>query len=247
MKIHLRDRGISRELAILHVHEPHSTKFITEFIEEGTVICDIGANIGYYALLESALTGPKGKVIAIEPISENVELLNANLKLNDIQNVTVVQAAISDTDGKSKLFLSKSSNLPSLFKIHSWKPSLGIREITSYKLDTLLNKMSLPVDFIRMDIEGGEVIALKGMGQVLERYKPRLMIETHTQFVGKQKIVAMLNNLRNYGYDIKSVIDRDRDFPWHKSNHGTRELNIDALVTDKYTVEAERIFTVFLF
>ena len=70
-----QDRGISREFALYHVHEPIATEFMKGLLREGMVGIDIGANIGYYVLLEKRLVGSEGKVVAVEPAPRNLELL----------------------------------------------------------------------------------------------------------------------------------------------------------------------------
>ena len=73
--LHPHDPGISRELAIYHIHEPNATRLFRNHIEKGMYEVDIGSNLGYYALLAATLVGPKGKVLAIEPEPRNYELL----------------------------------------------------------------------------------------------------------------------------------------------------------------------------
>jgi FkbM family methyltransferase len=246
MSLRRDDRGISRELAVYHIHEPLETELLSRVIEEEMVVIDIGANIGYYVLMESSLVGPGGQVIAIEPSSENIESLNANLILNDIHNVTVIPAAVSDSDGKGNLYLSRSSNWQSLRKPPYWHPALGVREVSTWRIDTLVEKLKVPVNIVRMDIEGGEVAAFEGMAQTLERYKPRIAVEMHTSLVGRQSIVDVLKKLKTFGYNVMFIIDRDKNVPWNRTGHGVRTISIDNLMTDKDTIGAERITTVFL-
>jgi len=246
MRLRRDDRGISRELAVYHIHEPLETELLGKIIEEGMVVIDIGANIGYYVLIESSLVGPRGQVIAIEPLPANIESLNANLVLNNIHNVTVIPAAISDSDGKDNLYLSRSSNWQSLQKTPYWHPALGVREVATWRLDTLVEKLKVPVNLVRMDIEGGEVAAFEGMVQTLERYKPRIAVEMHTSLVGKQSIINILKRLKTLSYDVTFIIDRAKNVPWNKAGHGVRTISIDALMEDKDTIGAERITTVFL-
>lgn len=246
MRLRRDDRGISRELAKYHIHEPLETELLSKIIKEGMVVFDIGANIGYYALIESDLVGPGGQVIAIEPLSENIDSLSASLVLNDIHNVTVIPAAVSNSDSKGKLYLSRSSNWHSLQQLPYWHPALGVREVPTWRLDTLVGKLKVPVDLIRMDIEGGEVTAFEGMAQTLERYKPRIAVEMHTCLVGKKSIVDILKKLKSFGYNVMFIVDRGKNVPWNKAGHGVRIINIDDLMVDKDSIGAERIFTVFL-
>ena len=81
MQLHLDDGGISADLALDGIREPLSTKTVHEEVREGYTVVDIGANIGYYALMESGLAGKKGKVYAIEPSQNNFSNLVKNIKL----------------------------------------------------------------------------------------------------------------------------------------------------------------------
>ena len=76
---------------------------LQEIVKEGSRIFDIGANIGYYAIMEAQMVGKKGEVIAIEPSPSNVNLLEKNVALNDQQNIRIVSAAVSDAFGKEFL------------------------------------------------------------------------------------------------------------------------------------------------
>jgi len=78
MYVDLKDKGISKELYVHKTREHFSTEFLQKFVKEEDIVIDIGANIGYYALMEAQLAN-KGKVYAIEPIPTNVDLLKKML------------------------------------------------------------------------------------------------------------------------------------------------------------------------
>src|SRR3989344_4906353 len=71
MQLHLDDEGISADLALDGVREPMSTKTVKEEVKHGYTVIEIGANIGYYALMESGLVGNRGRIYAIEPSPNN--------------------------------------------------------------------------------------------------------------------------------------------------------------------------------
>src|SRR3989344_8248708 len=82
MYLNLQDKGISKDLAINKTREELQTELVMNKVKEGMHVLDLGANIGYYALIEASLVGPKGKVYAIEPSQSNFDLLNKNIGLN---------------------------------------------------------------------------------------------------------------------------------------------------------------------
>ena len=101
-----KDRGISRTLLLFGKRELEHRKMLQEIVKEGSRIFDIGANIGYYAVMEALMVGKEGEVIAIEPSPSNVRLLERNVALNDQKNIRIVSAAVSDIDGSKTFFLS---------------------------------------------------------------------------------------------------------------------------------------------
>ena len=89
MNLHLHDKGISKELFTYGKREHLSTDLVLEgkVIKPGDVVLDLGANIGYYALMESMIVGGEGKVYAVEPSPENYKMLKENIELNGFTNI----------------------------------------------------------------------------------------------------------------------------------------------------------------
>ncbi len=101
MLLHLfsfRDYSFHRLLFLYKKREPICTDFSNQsaFLKEGDVVLDIGANIGYYVLLEYQLIGKSGRIYAIEPVYNNFELLQKNLRLNNLKNVSAFQFAFGE-------------------------------------------------------------------------------------------------------------------------------------------------------
>ncbi len=214
MYLNPRDIGISRELAIYKVHEPHITKWLQTFIKPGMVVIDIGANIGYYALIEARLVGPQGKVIAIEPAPENVRFLNMNVRVNSLQNVEVHPLAVGDRDGVGTLHLTRASNLNTMGVVDSEHQEIASLKVSVKALDTLVAGLLPRIDLIRMDIEGFETVAIKGMKKTLETYRPILLVEVHADTAGEGPTVAFLETLVKLGYQLEHLVDRHRDRAW---------------------------------
>lgn len=116
MLLDTNDHGISSELIFKGIREPLSTEFFKGEIKEGDICIDIGANIGYYALLESRLVGKNGKVYAIEPVPKNTNLLKRNIEINNYSNIEVFQIAIGDKNGSGFINLFNGSNFHSMNK-----------------------------------------------------------------------------------------------------------------------------------
>jgi len=88
-------------------YENAETELFESHIKEGDVVMDIGANIGYYTLVAAKLVGANGKVYAFEPESINFSFLKKSVEINNYENVICEKKAVSNENGKLKLFLHK--------------------------------------------------------------------------------------------------------------------------------------------
>lgn len=149
-------------------------------IKEGMTVVDIGAHIGGYATLSAQKVGSMGKVIAIEPETQNYLSLQENIKINGFKNVIPVKIALSDHVGFEKLYLSPWSSchgliiptikqsriLDSIKTNNNETPSITVPVTT---LDALLAKLNIKkIDIIKIDAEGTEIAILKGAQKTLE-------------------------------------------------------------------------------
>ncbi len=88
-------------------YENVETQLFESHIKEGDVVLDLGANIGYFTLIAAKLVGVNGKVYAFEPDPTNFSFLKRNVEINNYKNVVCEQKAVSNENGKLKLFLHK--------------------------------------------------------------------------------------------------------------------------------------------
>lgn len=154
-----------------------ATQYVMKEIRKGNVVLDIGANIGYYTLIFAKLVGEEGKVIAFEPDPNNFALLKKNIAINGYQNVVLVEKAISNKSGKGRLYLAEE-NLGD-HRIYESNVILGRKsiEIETIKLDDYFKDYEGRIDFIKMDIQGAEPIALEGMRTLIEKHSPKILTE----------------------------------------------------------------------
>jgi len=244
MFLSVDDRGISKELACYQSHEPLSTQVLRTMLSPGETVIDIGANIGYYALLESQLVGSEGEVIAIEPSPSNVSLLTLNMKVNKIQNLRIINVAIGDYDGEGKLYLSNACNWNSLICQRELNQTSSVT-VKVRSIDSLLKEINIRPSLIRMDIEGYETNAIAGMINTLNNYAPRLMIELHPQLIGGKAIRELIELLKSVNYKTCCAISKERDFPWNAPITAIESPTIEALQNDKRIIEENRGFMVF--
>jgi len=158
--------------------EPEIVKAITEVVRDGFVAIDVGAHLGYYALILSRIVGSNGRVIAFEPIPSNFRILSDNIGLNRCNNIQAVNKAVSDRSGQFEGTLPTESALPSSFTLLKNKGANKIRvEVVS--LDDFLKDWDRPIDFVQIDVEGAEGSVIRGARKTIESYHPILLVEIH--------------------------------------------------------------------
>lgn len=167
------DRIIALYMWKFSALESFETLILRDIIQKGMAVLDIGANIGYYTLKFAKLVGTKGKVYAFEPDPNNYSLLMKNLKANNYENVVTVPAAISDKTGKLKLFICEEhKGNHRIFDSHDGRESF---EIETSRLDDFFSRNE-KIDFIKMDIQGAEYLALLGMNDLIKRSEKLIII-----------------------------------------------------------------------
>ena len=177
-------------------------------LRKGAVVIDVGANIGAYALRAARQVGPSGRVIALEPLPETAQRLRRNIVRNRIGNITVVEAAAGDKEGEVDLYAGDRQSSASM--CHTGKGASHHVRMTT--LDMLVMTQQLQrVDWIKMDIEGAEAIALRGAMDILAKFRPSILFENGSS--GSQTIEV----LRSAGYRIGRL---DIDGSWSESVEG---------------------------
>lgn len=210
MYLKVSDGGLHRRLLLAGVREKEHTQQIQTYVKPGMVGVDLGANVGYFALMEARLVGPSGKVYCIEPETGNLRLLHKNIQANgDLgQHMEVFQYLIGDHDGMEKLYLSEFGNVHSVSSARNKQGSIDVPMIT---LDSFMEQNELQpgdVDFIRMDIEGYEVMAFQGMKKILEAKTPfKIFMEFHPMYYQDWgwTFERLLRFLDAYGFKIREL------------------------------------------
>ena len=190
--------------------EREQTKLFIENIKEGMTIIDIGANIGYYTLIAAKLIGKrKGKVYAFEPELSNFNLLIKNIKLNNYKNVIPILKAVSDQNGQIKLFLSESNREG--HRIYNFKEGRRFIKVETITLDNFFKNKEKEIDVIKMDIEGAEIAALKGMNNILKvNQKLKLFIEFNPFILSKGSFnpIDLPKKILRHGFKIYIINEK---------------------------------------
>ena len=193
----------------LGTYEPNLQFAAARFIHPGDVVYDIGANIGYVSLICAKQCGENGKVFAFEPLPENVKRLKENVEVNGLETyVNVVQSAVIESV-KAATFLVHPSGSMGKTVGSSGRDEryIGKVKVPGISLDAFVyDQGHPPPDVIKLDIEGGESNALRGMKRLLGQERPLMLIELH----GKKAAIQAWNLLHQWNYQIRQM---DHSYP----------------------------------
>ena len=174
--------------------ETYKTDAFTKNFSAGDVFFDIGAHFGYYSAIAALINNGSGKIFAFEPRSMNAGFFRKHMKINDFKNVTLIEAAVGESDKDVHFDTGHGSATGHV----SSDGDLSVKQVS---IDRMVEDGSLPVPgFIKIDVEGGEIEVLKGSKKVISKYKPKMIIATHNPEC-YQYVIDFLN--RNmYRFDV---------------------------------------------
>lgn len=171
-RLHLQnhDEAISTAVRLEEEYEPELVRAFKDRIAPKMTVVDLGANIGFYTLLASRLVGPDGHVLAFEPDVHNLALLSKNVEANGARNIEIYPYAVSDRIGVVELHVSPEH--PSAHSIMHDPRSMDLerRRIMAVGLEEFFGTSFCP-DVVKMDIEGAEPNAIRGLGRAIANKK----------------------------------------------------------------------------
>jgi FkbM family methyltransferase len=213
---------IQQNIYFLNEYEEREIRFVEQYLKQGDVFIDVGAHIGLFSLVASGKVGQEGRVYSFEPTKKNLSSLQNHIHTNQIGNIIAEPLAVSDKEQELNLFLDE--NKMNSGSATSYTDSFTKKEtVLSTSLDHYFaNKKTPPVKLIKIDIEGGEYLALLGMKNILKKDKPALLIEiNHQPHYGHDNLEAFLSGLGYKKYFIaedsslareRSVYDKSRNY-----------------------------------
>jgi FkbM family methyltransferase len=201
-KIYLMQTDLDVGITLIksNIYEPHTTRAIANTLKVGDVFLDLGANIGYFSLLAASIVHETGKVIAFEPNVQNLQLLYSSILENRFENVTVYPFAASNSNQILRLTSFGSNG----YLEAALSGGSNFQLVQSVILDELL-KHEKRLDVVKMDIEGYETLALRGMDEIIKKHKPILFTEFspwHIRHRCKVNPKDYLNQITQYGYTL---------------------------------------------
>ena len=170
-------------------------------VQPGSVVYDVGANIGLFTVPFSRRVGPTGRVVCFEPNPICVQFLKANLEVNACANARIVPVALAEHHQQVPFTLNFGNSLLGLTSISSFYHQKAGQAITveGRPLDELRSTFELPApDLVKMDVEGAEGAVVRGMARTLAEHRPVLLMEIHGAGACRE-LAAVLDPL-GYGY-----------------------------------------------
>jgi FkbM family methyltransferase len=186
--------------------EPTESDWLRARLREGMVALDVGANVGYHAITMARAVGPSGRVVAFEPEPFNHELLECNLKINDIRNVLVIRSAAGDHNGVTEFTLDDFNAGDHRSYRRANAPDSKVIRVPIVKVDDVLAGQS--VDLVLTDTQSFDHLVIKGMGDLVERCHPTMLVEFWTEGLVELGAdpCAVIEFYRGFGYEV-SVLD----------------------------------------
>ncbi|MGA2237810.1 MAG: FkbM family methyltransferase [Candidatus Bathyarchaeia archaeon] len=232
-------RRTFRAYATSKVHEKSTTDLFRSIVREGDVVVDLGANIGYFTMLAAKLVGKRGRVYAFEPEPRNYRYLLSNIELNGYDNVIAIHKAVSDRSGKVKLFMcpydTGHHTINKYDGIQAYRPTFvdekkEFIEVDQISLDEFFQGVMTPVNVIKMDIEGAEMLALSGMSQLIEKNDTlSMLVEFFPLLISKmgqspEEFIRRI--LEDFGFEVFVVKE---DYSMRDRPTGSRHLHISTV------------------
>ena len=188
--------------------EPPLSQWIRRALCPGDVFVDVGANFGYFTLLAARAVGPGGVVVAVEPSPVTAHRLDETLRRNGVRNVRVVLAAAAAEEGAVPFYRAPWNDAED-----STVPQEGselIGEVRALPLPALLTETELRrVRVIKVDVEGGELGVLRGLGPAAGALRPdaEIAVEAHPDMLATQgaALPDLLDLLRPSGFSAREL------------------------------------------
>jgi len=192
--------------------EPDTWNGLSQSIPKGGVFVDLGAHVGYYSLKAAAMVGPSGRVLADEPNPETLRKLRANIRESGAAQVVVEPVACSDSEGVVDFFASPRENTSasSMSKVNAAQGNSvsATYRVRTRRLDDIVRESGVTrVDVIKIDVEGAELLVLKGAGETLDRYHPVVEVELIDEQLASMgaSSAQVIAFLRSHGYAVRHV------------------------------------------
>ena len=183
--------------------QPEIWQSLSPSLGAGSVFLDVGAHIGYFSIKAAPQVGRNGRVVAFEPNPETLKLLRDNVAVNHAENIVVEPIACTDREQNLTLYAAPNVNTGAS-SLSQQNASISAGDlprqysVRGRPIDDVVRELNLSrVDAIKIDVEGAEVLVLRGALQTLTRFHPKIVVEV---------IASQLASFQTTPEDLSSVI-----------------------------------------
>lgn len=209
----------------LYSHEPMSMRQWVRLASGARTVLDIGANSGIFSLAASAVGA--GRVHAFEPVPRIHQILVNNVELNGMNNVVCLDKAVGDENGAAEIFdpggdAPTSASISRGFAHSHFGSNVASYSVQVTSVDQYCAENEIcDVDLVKVDVEGHEEFALRGMQETVRRYQPAILMEVLEEYeAGLRELTAQLFGVA---------------YEWNRINEGTGEPNRNVMLIPKIT------------
>ncbi|MFH1620268.1 MAG: FkbM family methyltransferase [bacterium] len=188
-------------------YEPEEMEFILGLVRPGDTVFDIGGNTGWISM-NIARKVPDSKIHVFEPIPHTSAILEKNLEINGFDNISLHKIALSDKEGVNAFYFNtKELGATSMRNIRELNGGATV-SVKSERLDDFMRENGIQrLDFIKCDVEGAELLVIRGGLETIKKYRPILFVEMLRKWAAKfdyhpNDIISLLS--RN-GYSCYAI------------------------------------------
>ena len=195
------------------------------FVRAGDTVLDIGANVGAHAVFLSHVVGKGGRVVAFEPLPANIDSLNETIRRRGrFANISIVQVAVGNPERAHRSVTIKvpGDDLTQASlkrqRTGSWEGKADVREfsvpLVSLDADKAVQAIQR-LDFVKIDVEGGELDVLRGASYTLSRHLPFIYCEAYDNWEASFGYAPddLLHFARSLGYSAARVFSQGKVHP----------------------------------
>ncbi|MCB1230475.1 MAG: FkbM family methyltransferase [Verrucomicrobiae bacterium] len=203
----IRDQYYSRKLSRSSIEDEPELVVARLLVQKGHTALDIGANYGLFAKFLSEAVGRSGRVYSFEPVPTMFQTLSRNLSGSAYSNVTCFGEAVSEGTGRAHIEVPTwEDGSPNFYEASLEGGSTGNTErimIPTVSIDDFVEREGIEkIDFIKCDVEGHEIAAIKGARRTLETHRPTIFLEVNQSLVDTEHGQAVAGLIASLGYEI---------------------------------------------
>ncbi|MFE6026179.1 FkbM family methyltransferase [Streptomyces niveus] len=203
---------IQRYLYLFGVWEPHMTRWLRGRLRPGDTFIDVGANVGYYAMVASRWVGDGGQVVAIEASPTFHRKLLQHVRLNQCGNVRAINGAVSDERKELTFVLASSANMGANSIVPYDGPAESSFQVEAFPLGELLEPAEISTArVIKIDVEGAEGSVVRGMIPMLDKLRPdcEITVEVTPDRMAQlgDSAEELMKTMRDHGFHAYRLVN----------------------------------------